>query len=97
MMSNTPHYSVNEEHELNVISKDLDTDGRGRSTLQGDQYGWLNKSIRKKVDQEKLSHTTADAGLNIFGCIFLEGWVLRKTGARLIRPLGGALMDTALH
>jgi hypothetical protein len=50
-----------------------------------------------KVDQDELSRITADAGLNIFGCIFLEVWVLNKTRTRLMRPLGGAWMDTAFR
>jgi hypothetical protein len=97
MAPDNPHYSVKEQLELNVSSKDQDTDGSGRSLLRGDQYGRLNKSVRMKVDQDELSRITADAGLNIFGCIFLEVWVLNKTRTRLIRPLGGALMDTAFR
>eukprot|EP00804_Cyclotella_cryptica_P003377 CCRYP_012860-RA/>CCRYP_012860-RA protein AED:0.13 eAED:0.13 QI:202/1/1/1/0/0/2/151/525 len=68
-----------------------------QDTIRKDQHGRLNKSMQTRVDQDEMSRATADAGLNTFGCIFLEVWVLSNTGTRLIRPLGGAWMDSAFR
>lgn len=57
----------------------------------------LTSSLRMKEDQEILSRIAADAGLNTFGCVFLEVWMLNEDGTKLTRPPGGAWMDSALR
>jgi hypothetical protein len=48
-------------------------------------------SMRVKREDHDLSRVTADAGINIFGCIFLEVWVRNKETTWLVRK--GARMD----
>ena len=57
----------------------------------------VTENMRSKVDECDMSRVTADAGINTFGCIFLEVWALNKDRTRLTRPAGGAWMDTAFR
>ena len=55
----------------------------------------MNESMRIKVNECDMARVAADAGINTFGCVFLEVWALNKDRTRLTRPAGGAWMDTA--
>ena len=57
----------------------------------------VSSDLRKQKDREDMSRITADAGLNTFGCVFLEVWVLSKKRTRLERPDGAAWMDSAFR
>mmetsp|Transcript_16960 Transcript_16960/g.40601 ORF Transcript_16960/g.40601 Transcript_16960/m.40601 type:complete len:574 (-) Transcript_16960:97-1818(-) len=50
---------------------------------------------RVRPDYEILSQSVADAGLNAFGCVFLEVWAMSDDGTKLVRPSGGHWMDPA--
>lgn len=50
---------------------------------------------RERSDEETLAHPVADAGLNAFGCVFIEVWVMSDDGMKLTRPKGGHWMDPA--
>lgn len=61
------------------------------------RYNLLTGSARMKENEDLLYRTVSDAGLNTFGCIFLEVWVLNKDGTKLRRAPGGAWMDSAFR
>ncbi|KAL7546401.1 hypothetical protein ACHAWF_009737 [Thalassiosira exigua] len=48
---------------------------------------------RVRTDEEALAQCVAEAGLNAFGCVFVEVWALAGDGTKLIRPDGGHWMD----
>ena len=47
---------------------------------------------RERSEEEMLAHPVADAGLNTFGCVFIEVWVMSDDGRKLTRPVGGHWM-----
>ena len=48
---------------------------------------------RDARDVHQLSEAVADAGLNAFGAVFVEVWVMSHDGTKLQRPPGGNWMD----
>ncbi|KAL7536995.1 hypothetical protein ACHAXR_007527 [Thalassiosira sp. AJA248-18] len=78
----------------------LAASGRDRSMLNISEnsreqaYASAQRS-HVRPDEEVLAHTVADAGLNAFGCVFVEVWVMSDDGRKLTRPNGGHWMDPA--
>ena len=50
---------------------------------------------RPQPDADVLAKAVGDAGLNAFGCILVEMWVLSEDGTELFRPEGGHWMNPA--
>ena len=46
-------------------------------------------------DDVALAESVASAGLNAFGCVFVELWVIAEDGTALFRPEGGQWMVRA--
>lgn len=61
---------------------------------QDQAYSAANRA-RARSDEEALAQTVADAGLNTFGCVFVEVWAMSDDGTKLTRPAGGHWMDPA--
>lgn len=55
----------------------------------------MTESMRMEKDEHDMSRVTADAGINTFGCVFLEVWVLNKDRTRIVRR--GVWMDSAFR
>ena len=47
-------------------------------------------------DDVALAGSVASAGLNAFGCVFVELWVIAEDGTALFRPEGGQWMVRAV-
>ena len=63
-----------------------------RSLLQSNTAALM---ARERSWEEALNHCVADAGLNAFGCVFVEVWAMSDGGTHLFRPSGGHWMDPA--
>lgn len=50
---------------------------------------------RSRTNEEALAQSVADAGLDAFGCVFVEVWVMTDDGTKLTRPSGGHWMKPA--
>lgn len=55
----------------------------------------MTDSMRMKRDEHDMARVAADAGINVFGCVFLEVWVLNEDRTRIVRK--GAWMDPAFR
>mmetsp|Transcript_4142 Transcript_4142/g.7341 ORF Transcript_4142/g.7341 Transcript_4142/m.7341 type:complete len:581 (+) Transcript_4142:47-1789(+) len=71
-----------------------------QSPLNISQYSLTQSRLaarrgRSRSDEEALAQSVADAGLNAFGCIFVELWVMTEDGTKLTRPSGGHWMKPA--
>ena len=63
-----------------------------QSTSSRDQAFSAAQRTRERSEAETLAHPVADAGLNAFGCVFIEVWVMSDDGTKLTRPEGGHWM-----
>mmetsp|Transcript_17932 Transcript_17932/g.39092 ORF Transcript_17932/g.39092 Transcript_17932/m.39092 type:complete len:587 (+) Transcript_17932:75-1835(+) len=73
---------------------------RSQAELNISQYSLHQSRLsarrgRSRTDEEALAQSVADAGLNAFGCIFVELWVMTEDGTKLTRPSGGHWMKPA--
>ena len=57
----------------------------------------MTDKMRRKLNKHDMQSVTADAGVNVFGCIFLEVWALNKNKTRLVRVDGGVWIDPAFR
>jgi len=73
--------NITRSHRLNI------------SQFSMEQSAKVAHMSRTRSDEEILELSMADAGLNAFGCVFVEMWCMSQDGTRLTRPTGGHWMD----
>lgn len=90
---NNQNKSVNfEETSTTTSSPQRRRSSLNQSTSSRDQAFSAAQRTRERSDAETLAHPVADAGLNAFGCVFIEVWVMSDDGTKLTRPEGGHWM-----
>ncbi|KAL9180346.1 hypothetical protein ACHAXT_008316 [Thalassiosira profunda] len=65
------------------------------SQISREQAQAAARASRFRSDAETLSHAVADAGMNAFGCVAVEVWVMKENGTKFTRPEGGHWMKPA--
>lgn len=92
---------VQESRRVIMNYKDTSAKPQDRTTRIDSLASYHNNRItdnmRITMDEHDMARVTTDAGINTFGCIFLEVWVLNQNRTRLMRPAGGAWMDPAFR
>jgi len=87
-------YEIQEGSSENPNSSEPNTHLSRQHSRRRQSYVAAQRS-RPRSDEEVLGETVADAGLNAFGCVFVEIWVIALDGTKLSRPGGGHWMDPA--
>jgi hypothetical protein len=71
---------VQESRRVVMYYKDTSAKPQDRTTridsLASYHNNRITDSMRMTMDEHDMARVTADAGINTFGCIFLEVWVL---------------------